>query len=564
MFKQSLTALVLALACTPALAIDYVVTRSDDPDPNALNLPGCRPEGGCSLRQAVLASNKRVGADRIVLRRSTTYTLTRSTPSTTIDGRSGPLLVTDALEIVGARSDQTRIEWSNSVHHAHAVLVHGVVGSTTISPPLALRDLTVANGRGEYGGCLRTRHGTQLGLYGVVIENCRARTGGGIQSNTPTLVIYESVIRNNEATENGGGMLLSAATTVIATRAAVLNNHADGDGGGVSIVGTFAPIIGLNPADVVWRSESGPSEFFDNSAQGRGGAIAVGYYASLNLFRSTATTPRARFERNLAGASGGAISLTSYAPASVSGRLTVEHALLLDNAAGQGGAIATTGGQSLIVGAEFQENFAQAGAGGAVLFEATDASSSNEIRQSSFNANSASLRGGAIASTCQPLVVRDSSLWGNASPSGKAVHAAGSTSLLHVTTALHGSQALVKGYHTACGNQPFGIANSVIAGLDRCSAVVGATSSGGGNFYSSATPNCNFIDGLDAMHSDTVLGVQAGTFGSERMVLGWGDDGLVRPQVDAGHPAYCSSVDVRGFPRDDGACDSGAFEQQSP
>ena len=250
-------------------------------------------------------------------------------------------------------------------------------------------------------------------------------------------------------------------------------------------------------------------------------------------------------------------------PSSVSGRLTLELALLLDNTAASGGAIATLGGQSLIVGAEFQENHAQAGAGGAVLFDSTDSSSSNEIRQSSFNANSASVRGGAIASVCQPLVVRDSSLWVNVSPSGKAVHAAGSTSLIHVTTALHGSHALVKGYHTACGTQAFGIANSVIAGLDRCSAVVGAPSSGGGNFYSSAAPNCS-IGGLDFMHSDTVLGLQANTFGGERMVLGWNSDGLVRPQVNAGHPAYCSSVDVRGFPRNDGACDSGAFEQQSP
>lgn len=564
MFKQILTTLVLAAVCTPALAIDYLVTRNDDPDPSSITLPGCRPEGGCSLRQAILASNKRVGADRIVLRRSTTYTLTRSTASTTIDGRSGPLLVTDQLEIVGTGSDRNRIEWSNSAHHAHAVLVHGVVGTVTVSPPLVLRDLTLANGRGAYGGCLRSRHGTELGLYGVVIENCLADNGGGLQTNTPSLVIYESVIRNNAVSGNGGGILISAPATVIATRAAVLNNHAEGDGGGVAIEGIFAPIIGVNHSDVVWRSTSGPSDFMDNSAQGNGGAIAVGFYSSLNLFRFPVSTPRARFERNIAGVRGGAISFTSHAPASVSGRLTVEDALLLDNTAANGGAIATLGGQSLIVGAEFQENHAQAGAGGAVLFDSTAPSSSNEIRQSSFNANSASVRGGAIASVCQPLVLRDTSLWGNASPSGKAIHAAGSTALVHVTTALHGSNALVKGYHTACGSQPFSIANSVIAGLDRCSAVSGAPSSGGGNFYSAASPNCGFVGALDAMHSDTVLGLQAGTFGSERLVLGWANDGVVRPQVNAGHPAYCSSVDTRGFPRNDGACDSGAFEQQSP
>lgn len=564
MFKQTLSALVLAIACTPALAIDYIVTRSDDPNPDTITFPGCRPEGGCSLRQAILASNKRAGADRIVLRRSTTYTLTRSTQSSTIDGRSGPLLVTDQLEIVGTGSDRNRIEWPNNLHHTHSVLVHGLVGSTKISPPLTLRDLTIANGRGETGGCLRTRNGTELDLYGVVVESCEANVGGGIQSNTPTLVLYESVIRNNLASQNGGGIQFSASATVIATHAAVLNNHANGNGGAIAADGKFLGGFASAPADVVWRSESGPSDFLDNSADGNGGAIAVGLVSSLNLFRFPASTPRARFERNIAGAIGGAIAMKSYTSNSLPSSLTLEDALFLDNSATQGGAIATSGGHSLITGAEFQENVAVAGAGGAILFDAIDNSTSNEIRQSSFNANNASGRGGAVASVCQPLVVRDSSLFGNVGTSGSAVHAAGQTALTNVTTEGHGFQALVKGYHTACGDQPFKITNSVIAGADECSAVLGAVSTGGGNFHSAWAPGCNFIEGLDFRHVSPHFGISAGTFGGERMVLGWDYDGWYRPQLNAGISSECSSFDVRGFPRNDGACDSGAFEEHSP
>lgn len=94
-------------------------------------------------------------------------------------------------------------------------------------------------------------------------------------------------------------------------------------------------------------------------------------------------------------------------------------------------------------------------------------------------------------------------------------------------------------------------------------AVSGSFSSGGGNFYSASAPGCNFIAGLDFSHSPAALAVNPGTFGGEQTVLGWDNDGLTRPQVNAGQPAYCSSEDVRGLPRSD-ACDAGAFEQQTP
>lgn len=566
MFKQTLSALALAFACSPVMAIDYMVTRSDDPDPNPniLSLSPCTPARGCSLRQAILASNNRPGADRIMLRRGTTYTLTRTTPSSVIDGRSGPLWVTDELEIVGNGVDFNRIEWPSNLHHQHSVLVHGLVNGGPTSPPLRLRNLIIANGRGDLGGCLRTHHGTEFGIYGVIVENCQARKGGGIHTDTPLLVIDESVIRNNSATQNGGGIEFSGSATIVASRAAVLNNHANVDGGGFAADGMSSAIGAPTRADLVWRSESGPSDFWDNSAGGNGGAIAVGLHSSLNLFRLSSNTTRATFKRNIAGGKGGAIALNSYTSIALQGSLTVEDALLIDNDAVQGGAIATTGGKSLIVSSEFQENRALAGSGGALYFESTDTSTRNEIRKSSFNSNFASVRGGAIASVCQPLSVRDSSLWANWGPSGQAIQAAGQTSLTHVTTANHGSQALVKDYHTACGNRSFSIANSLIAFLDRCAVVSGSMSSGGGNFYSGGATGCNFIAGLDFLHSPSAFGLLANTYGGEQMVLGWDNDGQARPQVNGGNASYCSSEDVRGFPRNDGACDAGAFEQQLP
>ncbi len=65
--------------------------------------------GGCSLRQAVLAANKRPGPDRILLDRKN-YRLTRTSASSIVDGIAGPLWVSDDLEIIGGGSPNTIID----------------------------------------------------------------------------------------------------------------------------------------------------------------------------------------------------------------------------------------------------------------------------------------------------------------------------------------------------------------------------------------------------------------------------------------------------------------------
>jgi hypothetical protein len=143
--------ILLSILSTPASTLQYIVTRTDDPDPsaNCFQLHGC----GLSLRQAVLAANKRSGPDLIVLGRNV-YELTRTTSSTTPDGKSGPLLVTDALEVVGDSAARTRIRWSAGLHHQAVQHRHQVSYAGTNSGSLALEKLTVSHGRGAIGGCI--------------------------------------------------------------------------------------------------------------------------------------------------------------------------------------------------------------------------------------------------------------------------------------------------------------------------------------------------------------------------------------------------------------------------
>jgi predicted outer membrane repeat protein len=564
---QAVVVFALGLLSTPVWAVDYIVTRTDDPVIGAPALELCLPSGGCSLRQAVLAANRRAGADRIVLRKNT-YALTQATQSSSVDGKTGPLWVTDALTVVGVSSALTRIRWTAThVPHAHQVFV------TAVDIPLSLETLTVADGRGTYGGCIKA-YG-DLTITGVVIEGCRGERGGAAELSSIVFSMRNSTLRNNEVTGSGGALRMSGATTIIADGAQLIDNTALGNGGAIAGVGAFS----VSPsAPAVWRNEGASSVFSGNSAGGNGGAISATGYFSMNLFVFPAGGPAIMFEDNVAAGSGGAVYVDPGSYPTIWNQLTLEGARLEGNAATAGGAIASRG-ELTIIGSAFTGNAAQGtttatGRGGALLLDFASATrvGKTSIQQSSFNNNYSRGNGGAIASDCQMLNLRDVSLNANATyaGNGSAIAASGNTALMHVTTANHNvpgmqlQSTLAKVYHTACGSQPFVLANSLIAGADNCYAIsAGSFSSSGGNQYGTQAGGCYILAGLDQWQPDSaVFGLSLGDFGGAQQVLGWNADGATRPQVGFGVGAYCSTSDIRGLPRNDGACDAGAFEQQ--
>ena len=147
------------------------------------------------------------------------------------------------------------------------------------------------------------------------------------------------------------------------------------------------------------------------------------------------------------------------------------------------------------------------------------------------------------------------------------ISSTGYTNFIHVSTDGHGHPimgpaSLHLTHHTACPGSGFTIANSVIGGTDNCYGQHGIIMSNGGNQFSSYAGGCYFQAGLDAYGSSASFALSVGTFGGDKSVLGWTNDGINRPQVNFGQPSLCSITDVRGLPRNVGACDAGAFEQQ--
>ena len=571
MRRFAVVLLMIAALSPRADAIDFVVTRTDDPLIVAGTLSSCSSLNGCSLRQAVLAANKRAGADRVVLGRDV-YDLSQTTASDAIDGRRGPLKVTDTLIIVGSAPARTRIRWrtSHGQPHMHQVLV------TDPGVWLTLQALTVADGRGRYGGCLRTWG--DLTLDDVVIEGCQGERGGAAEIGGAVVTLRNAILRNNQATGSGGALRIGGATTIIADGAQLIGNTALGDGGAISGAGAF----GISPsAPAVWRNQGAASVFSGNGAGGNGGAVSVSGFFGMNFYVYPAGGPRIVFEHNVADGHGGAISVDP-GPGSIPGwnRLTLEDALLRENAAGSGGAIASQGDLT-VFNSEFTGNVAQdaltaAGRGGALMLGFNNASQigTTWIQRSSFHGNSARGNGGAIASDCQTLNLINVSLADNLIHGGQgtAIAASGGTALAHVTTGGHNPpgaafrSTLAKLHHTACSGRAFTLTNSIVGDDDNCQALgIGSFTSNGGNQYGPQAGGCYMIAGLDAFqHDAAIFGLSSGLFGGAQKILGWNDDGVARPQVGFGVSAHCSAEDVCGLPRDDGACDSGAFEQQPP
>ncbi len=531
-----------------AMARDYVVTRTDDPPIVGSTYCTVFPPGGCSLRQAVLAANQNPGMDRIVLGRHT-YTLSQTHAGT--DGRTGALLITDAVLIEGASSALTRIRWASGLNHSNSVarfeLSSGQIGE--------MKRVTVSHGRGADGGCLYATHA--LNLTSMVLEQCQGAFGGALDLYG-TLTMNGVTFRDNRASV-GGAIHAGGWSTIIANDAEFLNNEATVSGGAVTIRGF--PNSDGSVMTATWRNEGKSSRFVGNSAPYAGALFVYGNTA-LNFFSYPATGLRAVFEDNIAVGVGGAVRQWGKS-------LTLENALFKQNAAASGGAIHADAAL-VLRDVEFEQNFAQDGVGGALSlpYNPDYPIASIDIDRAAFNGNGAHQGGGAIASECQEMALRNVSFHGNSVVTGRgaAVMSSGKTFMAHMSSAGHasGTATFARTFHTFCGSQPFSWANSVVGGTDSCySQFGGPIGSHGGNHFGPGASQCQALQGgLDKRHSNSsVFGLSLGTYGGVMEVLGWTADGQSRPQVDFGHSVYCSSHDIRNLPRA-GACDSGAFEQQ--
>lgn len=328
----SLAAMALSVVGHAQAATITVNSFADD----ALNTTAT-----CSLRMAVLSVNtgNNVGgcvadiatnaygtSDAIVLP-SGTYNLTitglddavntgGATPVVTIgaDASKGDLDITRSVQITGAGSGTTTIQWDPSVVIADRDRIfHIYTSSTTDTVNVGLKGLTLTGGQTNQSG--HGRDGANTGTYTLrraggalaigaasamvlVLDtppegsaNSEGRGGSkkpgttGEASATYGLTLTDVHVLNNAAQGDGGGLYLAAATT--ATSVVVDGNTSSTNGGGI-----------YNEADTTILN----STISNNQSEGGGGFFGTG--------SNTVTVSGSTFYRNTA-VGGGAISQRS-------------------------------------------------------------------------------------------------------------------------------------------------------------------------------------------------------------------------------------------------------------
>ncbi len=320
------TLLAIAGLPLPAAALDFVVTRLDDPAPD-----GCIA-GDCSLREAVITANQLSGPDRIQLPAGL-YILSRTSGGS--GAAVGDLDLLDAVEISGVSADTTVILASQDNRHFN--VTPGTVAT--------IRQLRLDGGRAQFGG--------------AILDN-------------GSLTLEDAILTSNQATGDGGALRSAAGAPTIVRRVQFIGNSTAGDGGAI-FSGSGAHVSdshfdgnsalrggAIYGYDLRVRN----SLLEDNTGIAGGGAI----YGAAGSSASYAEIVGSTFVGNQAGSKslGGALHLAHG--------FAVTSSTFSANSAGAGGAIHTGNanlGERRIAASTFAGNSAS-GPGSALHFASTN------------------------------------------------------------------------------------------------------------------------------------------------------------------------------------------------
>ncbi len=293
---------------------------------------------------------------------------------------SGALFVNDAntnISFVGTDPATTIIQadtLSNTA--AFGVFTIGGPGVTVNISGVTIRHGNRASGA-QGGGGLEIASGNVVNLDNVIVTDNRAAFGGGIY-NASTLNITNSVIQNNQSTDNGGGGdgagggIYNGAATLVISNTTIANNTAVFGGGAIRNFtgGTLSltnTIVESNATDTVGGGihSNGDltilsSSLISNTAILNGGAVnneAAGNVLITNVTFSentvrtaftsaggainndnTVTIDFSTFYQNSSAFSG-----DTFANASASGTITVSHSLIQASPSGSGNTCNFTG-----------------------------------------------------------------------------------------------------------------------------------------------------------------------------------------------------------------------------
>ncbi|MEO6238458.1 MAG: FG-GAP-like repeat-containing protein [Vicinamibacterales bacterium] len=261
-----------------ATAADFTVTKIADTNDGSCN-------ADCSLREAIVAANLTVAADRIILGSGLVYTLSLGSfdPAGTILPATGDLDITQPLTIDGNGSivDAAGIDRVFDIQGAFTVTIN----SLTIKNGVAKGFLSLGGGISVRGASL-TLNNAIVTANSTMLESGERDDGGGIAVvgsfneatgiATPAgLTLSNTIVSGNTGAIGGG--ILCVLCTLTPTAATISGNVASGgDGGGIAMTGNSST-LSLLGGTISFNTVSGGGA--------RGGALSVPAGASMSTLR---------------------------------------------------------------------------------------------------------------------------------------------------------------------------------------------------------------------------------------------------------------------------------------
>jgi CSLREA domain-containing protein len=522
-------------------APEFLVTKTDDTN------DGLCTDDDCSLREAIVMANGCPGHQTIRVPIGT-YVLSRHGADED-DGDTGDLDITDDVDILGNLSDLGyTLVWIDGdaadrvfeIHDPAVVYMENMIitnghadagsGIFNLGGDLTINHSSIVENHGpvhSIGGGIFTDFYSSTTIVDCEVNNNSAETGGGLATMLSELVVTDSIILGNAASERGGGIWIQIAASAILTDVDVESNTATNEGGGIFNDGMFemsggnitrneaARGGGLYNSDMI--DPPGPAEailtdvLIDfNTAEEAGGGVWNG--AQFELQQSE-------------------ISINSWPEMG-------------------GGMYNGPDGEAFLYDAWFTNNTADLGGG--VYNQGLI-----HVYRGSFTVNSApdGLGGAIYNDGAMPgVLLRNTTVSGNmadpAVPSGAGIYNHGGDLDVSFSTFAYNSHDAIlndAGGHVAIESTLFGYHPVTCTGA--------GSPSGGYNIESQNS--CGFIEPSDMVDTDPLLTWLAHNGGiglSHAPAAG-------SPAVDTGDPSTCTAVDQRSVARPQGAgCDRGSIE----
>jgi hypothetical protein len=409
----------IALALGLGLTIGFVWLLGTDSLPVArastYTVTSTDASGPGSLRQAILDANANVGHDTIDFAPSVSGTIVLTDTLPQID---------DDLTITGPGPDALSISGDN----AYRVLEIASSTAVTISN-LTIRDGSASTGGGiwsagtllltatdvvsstatSYGGGVYILSGSTTLSGGQIISNTAGTSGGGVFISSGSATLSGGQIISNTATLNGGGVYVDQSSAVFTQTgvSTITQNHAGWHGGGVYI----------------WEGqvflEGG--EIINNTADGHGGGV--------NLVRPSSSmvqTGGNTIAHNTADDGGGIY--VQFGSAMLSG------GQILSNTATWGGGVYVDQGSATVTEGQILNNTANTNGGGIYINDGTVALTNTTVSGNRAIAGS----GGGLYTSGGTITITFTTIASNtAASSGYGIHRAGGAILLQNTIVAH-------------------------------------------------------------------------------------------------------------------------------